>query len=348
MNSDIVSSLPPKLRQEIQVWGAGRAAIQPIAPDGSDRRFYRLRRPGGSLICLYHPCPPGGPVTENDSYFLIGRHLRQQGLPIPEIYAHCREEGWFFLEDLGDRSLQAAYRGRQDAAGRLALHRQALKVLVRLQTAGTQGFLADWCFDTPAYDADLVRERECRYFVRAFLQGYLGLKIAVEELAADFELLLQRSLRPEQRLCLHRDFQSRNLMLHQDRLWLIDFQGARLGPPQYDLAALLLDPYVGLPLASQDILLAEYLRLLQALLPVDPAAWRQRYNYVALCRNLQILGAYGFLSREKGKDFFRQFIPAACQSLQHRLELLPREEFPGLRRVAALASVMVPPPGTLG
>ncbi len=63
-----------------------------------------------------------------------------------------------------------------DENDRLALYRQALKVLVHLQVAGTQGFAPGWCFDTPAYDANLVRERECHYFVRAFLQGYLGLE----------------------------------------------------------------------------------------------------------------------------------------------------------------------------
>ncbi len=153
--------------------------------------------------------------------------------------------------------------------------------------------------------------------------------------------MLHRALYPEQRFFLHRDFQSRNLMLQHDRLWVIDFQGARLGPLQYDLAALLLDPYVNLPLAGQETLLAEYLFLLQEHLPIDPVAWRQRYDYVALCRNLQILGAYGFLSQHKGKTFFRQFIPAACRSLQHRLEILPGDDFPGLRRVVAQAVKLV-------
>jgi N-acetylmuramate 1-kinase len=341
MNPELELSLPPQLRQAILVWGAGKVDLQPIAADGSDRRFYRLRRPGDSLICLLHPHPPGNPVTENDSYYFIGRHLRRQGAPVPEMYAHCREEGWFLLEDLGDRSLYEQYRRQPDDNLRMALYSQALRVLVQMQLTGTKGFAPAWCFDTPAYDANLVRERECHYFVRAFLQDYLGLEISPEELAEDFELLLQRALYPEQRFFLHRDFQSRNLMLYHDRLWLIDFQGARLGPLQYDLAALLLDPYVNLPLTSQDILLAEYLRRLQEHLPVDPVVWRQRYNYVALCRNLQTLGAYGFLSQQKGKIFFRQFIPAAYRSLQHRLEIIPGGDFPELRRVVAQAAQMV-------
>jgi aminoglycoside/choline kinase family phosphotransferase len=329
-----VSLLPPRLQCELQTW----EAIQPLAADGSDRQFYRLQRPGHSLICLYHPCPPGGSVTENDSYLAIGRHLRHQGAPVPEIFTYCREEGWFLVEDLGDRSLQEHYQRQTDKAAQMELYHQALEVLIRLQVFGTQGFSPAWCFDTRYYDADLVRQRECHYFVQAFVQGYLGLEVASEELREDFELLLTRALEPPQKFLVHRDFQSRNLMVHHHQLWLIDFQGARLGPLQYDLAALLLDPYVELDFAVQETLLAHYLHLLQEQLPVDPADWRQRYTYVSLCRNLQILGAYGFLSRQKGKPFFQQFIPAACRSLLQRLECLPPGDLPALRRVADQAA----------
>jgi N-acetylmuramate 1-kinase len=337
MNSEIVSCLPPCLRQEVQVWDS----IQPIAADGSDRRFYRLQRPGGSCICLYHPQPPGDPVTENDSFHYIGRHLHRQGIPVPEIYSYCREEGWFLVEDLGDRCFQVECQRQAETTGGMTLYRQALQVLVQMQMAGTQGFSPEWCFDTPFYDASLVRQRECHYFVQAFLQGYLGLETTPEALTEDFAFLQQQSLHPEQRFFLHRDFQSRNLMVHQNRLWLIDFQGARLGPLQYDLAALLLDPYVNLPFTTQEILLTEYLGLLQEHLQIDQALWRQRYNYVALCRNLQILGAYGFLSHQKGKTFFQQFIPAACRSLAQRLECLPESELRGLRRTVAQAAAKV-------
>jgi aminoglycoside/choline kinase family phosphotransferase len=324
------------LRQEIQDWDT----IEPIAADGSSRRFFRLKGSGGSCICLYHPHPPGEQVTENDSYYRIGRHLHGQGVPVPEIFTYCREEGWFLVEDLGDRSLQEEYLQAEGQA-RLAIYRQALKVLVDLQTFGTQGFSPEWCFDTKFYDANLVRQRECHYFVQAFVQGYLGLAPSLEELAEDFDLLLERALSPEQRFFLHRDFQSRNLMVHRNRLWLIDFQGARLGPRQYDLAALLLDPYVNMPPATQEILLTEYLELLRKQLPIDLVDWRQRYNYVALCRNLQILGAYGFLSQEKGKIFFQQFIPTACRSLQNRLEYLPAGELPRLRRLVSQAAALI-------
>ena len=186
-----------------------------------------------------------------------------------------------------------------------------------------------------------MRTRECGYFLEAFVQGYLGLDLAPELLGEEFEQLLHRALSPPQKSFLHRDFQSRNLLVQQDRLWLIDFQGARLGPQQYDLASLLLDPYVDLPPDRQEFLMRAYLDRLQHHVTVDPVAWRRQYDYLALCRNLQILGAYGFLSHRKGKKFFEQFIPVACRSLASRLELLPPGDFPNLRRLAAQADALV-------
>jgi aminoglycoside/choline kinase family phosphotransferase len=328
---------PPQLQQELRAW----KAVQPLIADGSDRQFYRLTRPGSSSICLYHPNPPGDRVTENDSYYYIGQHLRGQNSPVPEIFAYCREEGWFLLEDLGDISLQEHYCRQTDPEAQQALYLQALDVLIRLQVWGTKDFSSDWCFDTPEYDSNLVRQRECGYFLEAFIQGYLGLDSAPESLNEEFEQLLPLALSTLQKSLLHRDFQSRNLMVYQNRLWLIDFQGARLGPQQYDLASLLLDPYVNLSPPKQESLLSAYLDRLQQHFVINPGVWRQQYNYVALCRNLQILGAYGFLSHRKGKRFFEQFIPIACQSLLNRLDFLPTEDFPNLKRLAIRANELV-------
>ena len=100
----------------------------------------------------------------------------------------------------------------------------------------------------------------------------------------------------------------------------------------YDLASLLIDPYVNLSPAWQAELLDYYLELLAARLEVDPAAFREQYDHLALCRNLQILGAYGYLTKVKGKDQFARYIPTAVSGLRRRLEARPGA-FPGLERL---------------
>ena len=313
--------------------GLSLAGAQPLAGDGSDRRFFRL--PGSpTKVLLWHPYAPGREINENDSYFQIGRHLRAKGAPVPEILHYCREEGWMLLEDLGDINLEAVLKTQSADTQIRFWYRQALDILVQMQVDGLAGFDTAWCYDTPVVDGAFLRERECLYFVLAFLQGYLGLKMAAMELAADFERLTKAAVATHGLYFLHRDFQSRNLMIKNGRLRVIDFQGGRLGPLGYDVAALLIDPYVGLTPPWQAEFLDYYLQELPKRVAVDDAAFRRQYYYLALCRNLQILGAFGFLTKVKKKAHFARYIPAAVTELRRRLGERPGE-FPLLEEVAA-------------
>ena len=130
-----------------------------------------------------------------------------------------------------------------------------------------------------------------------------------------------------------RDMQSRNIMVKDQRIYFIDFQGGRLGPIQYDLASLLIDPYVNLPRPIQTRLLEDALKMLSAVAPVDPDHFRHCYHYCTLTRNLQILGAFAYLSRVKGKKQFEAYIPAAVKTLRSNLKANGRREFPRLTDV---------------
>jgi N-acetylmuramate 1-kinase len=295
---------------------------QTLAGDGSDRRFYRLLG-SPTAVLLFHPFPPGGEVNENDSYFLVGRHLRARGVPVPEIYTYCREEFWMLTEDLGDISLESVIKRQTQESQIRYWYRQALDLLVDMQIKGEMGFDSAWCFDTPVLHRPFLWERECGYFVAAFLNNYLGLETSMEDLARDFQRLLTGALPPGPNYFLHRDFQSRNLFITNGRLRVIDFQGGRLGPLGYDVASLLIDPYVNLSPAWQAELLDYYLDLLTSRLAVDPAAFREQYEHLAICRNLQVLGAYAFLTKVKGKEQFARYIPPAVAGLGRRLRTRP-------------------------
>jgi len=335
-----MNSVPPdspRLRAETRRLGVSLTAARPLA-GGSERRFFRLPGPE-PVVLLHHPTPPGGKVSENDSYILIGRHLRRQGIPVPEIYAYCPEEGWLLLEDVGDLSLEMAM--TRAGADWRALYAEALQVLVRQQLKGREGFDPAWCFDTPRVTREFLLVRECRYFLEAFLKGYVGLKVSEEELAPEFERLVAAALPAgEPEVFLHRDYQSRNLFLKGGRLRVLDFQGGRLGPAGYDPAALLLDPYVELGPAREAELLDRYLAELRTHLAVDEDAFRETYWHLALCRTLQVLGAFGFLTLVRKKPQFAGAIPGALRGLMRRL----REgegRFPVLTEVAAAAAARV-------
>ncbi len=114
-------------------------------------------------------------------------------------------------------------------------------------------------------------------------------------------------------------------MITQDRVWFIDFQSARKGPLQYDLASLLIDPYVKLPRRIQDELLAHTMEKLKLTASIEKTNFKQSFDYCCITRNLQMLGAFGFLTRVKSKAQFDVFIPHALAGLKTRLNAIKNE-----------------------
>ena len=112
-------------------------------------------------------------------------------------------------------------------------------------------------------------------------------------------------------------------MVGDAKIGVLDWQGGRLGPLGYDLASLIVDPYTGLSGIERDGVFQCYLELLEEALPEEVDLFRQGFPYLAIQRNLQILGAFAFLSRFKGKTYFEAYIPGAFHSLRrmvHELE----------------------------
>jgi aminoglycoside/choline kinase family phosphotransferase len=280
-----------------------------------------------------HGLKKGKRPQEVDAFIDIGRHLHRQRIAVPELVAWDRFAGLAFIQDLGDTHLQAMVKNTDNSEKIATLYQLVIDEWVRLATTGHDGFDPNWTHQTPCYDVALVLEKECRYFVDAFLIGYLGMDKAATEYQADFEYLAGRIMAHAINGLIHRDCQSRNIMVKDQRIYFIDFQGARSGPVQYDLASLLIDPYVALPAGMQQQLCEYAFEQLSRVTAIDRHPFFAGYRYCALSRNLQILGAFGFLTRVKGKPQFKAYIPAAVHSLGRCLDAFKPDEFPALKSV---------------
>jgi aminoglycoside/choline kinase family phosphotransferase/dTDP-glucose pyrophosphorylase len=301
-----------------------------LTGDGSERQWYRLVADEKSLILADHGIRSRAGVAEVDAFIDIGRHLKACGMSVPAIYHEDRFAGLVFVEDLGDTNLQTAVLDSRDRNQVIGWYTAMIDQLVDVSIDGGCNLDPSWTWQTPQYDKQLILERECRYFLEAFARDYLQLAVDFEVFSREFELLADRALEYPVIGFIHRDLQSRNIMLKNDRLYLIDFQGGRLGPLQYDLASLLIDPYVDLPPSWQAQLLDHCLQAVRRRLALNAAQFRRTYHYCALARNLQILGAFAYLSMVKGKAFFRAYIPRAVYSLQRRLVDDRSSDFPRL------------------
>jgi len=326
--------MAPKAFQHAFQGDFGNAVrCNPIKGDGSDRRWYRLISENRSLVMVDHGIRPNPATGEADAFISIGRHLYDKGIPVPMIYLYDTFTGMVFLEDLGDTTLQDHIRNMERPDEIISCYQAVIDLLLKQSVHATEGFDPSWTCQTVRYDRELVLDKECRYFVDAFLNGYLGMNVDFEDLQDDFMHLADTALAYAAIGFMHRDMQSRNIMVKQDQFYFIDFQGGRLGPIQYDLASLLIDPYVGLPYALQKQLLDYSTRKLSTFIGFDPKNFRTGYAYCAVTRNLQILGAFGYLSRIKQKTYFENYIPTAVKTLKHNLSVFKKTEFPNLKAV---------------
>ena len=311
---------------------AGRIHRKKLKGDGSERQWYRLKKAHQSIIMVDHGIRQTASTSEVDSFVYLGRHLYRRGAPVPEIYFYDTFSGLVFLEDLGDVHLQQAVRSKNSSAI-TAIYKSVIDQLIKLSCNGAEKFDRSWTYQTPDYNRELILEKECRYFLEAFLRTYLGLKVRFSDLAQEFSLLADRALENAANGFMHRDMQSRNIMVKGGKYYFIDFQGGRMGPVQYDLASLLIDPYVDLPDALRLKLFDYAAHNLPPELGISPQEFGQGCIYCALTRNLQILGAFGHLSKNKGKTYFENYIPAALKTLEKTLSDEVGREFPELKKI---------------
>jgi len=314
-----------------------------LAGDGSDRLWYRVTAGDSSVIMVDHGIRTGTGTQEVDAFIQIGKYLFDKGVSLPAIILSDPFAGLVFLEDLGDLHLQdIVLQNKNNPDIILPLYRSIIDQLINMALPGKDSFDPEWAWQSESYDVTIVLEKECRYFVDAFLNLYLGMGVSYEELKSEFVILAEGAAADTDAGFMHRDMQSRNIMVQQKRCYIIDYQGGRTGPLQYDLASLLLDPYVALSSNTRMTLYDYYVKQLSSRVVCDASAFLKKYETCAITRNLQILGAFGNLSKNKGKQYFEAYIPAALRTLRQSIENYhARDYLPGLGKIVIKADKML-------
>lgn len=285
-------------------------SILPIAGDGSDRRFFRIKLNDKTLVLMWSPPSENAfRLKENIAFSYISSFLASSGIPVPEVYFSDPYNGVFLMEDLGDLTLHRYV--IKTPRSRRVVYKKVIKLLVQFHERSSDGVDSRHFIDGDSYSPSFVLEKELEYFRRSFLCSFLEIPASWNSLKDDFFRLSELAGTCETTSCIHRDFQSRNIMIKHGKLRLIDYQAMRYGPCEYDLASLLIDPYVEMPVNERNNLVKLYISQRKSFSPA-------RYEAVSLCRNLQILAAFAFLGTHKKKPFFLTFIPKAWKELRRR------------------------------
>lgn len=294
--------------------------VEPIEKGGSGRKFWRVNAPGHSHILVRY----GEERPENRYYVEIAQFLANVGVRVPHVFFHDPAEGLILMEDAGGHDL---WSHRADPwLKRRALYQRTLDTALilhtRAHTAERRPFLQQ------SFDAALYRWEQ-NYFLEHCLQRHFGL--ANPDFERDRLNEIAVYLAAQERCLVHRDFQSQNIIIRDGEACLIDFQGLRPGLGQYDIASLLLDPYVDLTPAERTELLGHYLSGLLGPERHGEADWMALYDLCAMQRLMQALGAYGKLGHADQRTEFLVHIPVALPRLR---EVVSR--IPGLPKLAVL------------
>lgn len=305
-----------------QSFGVWPETCEPLPASGSDRQYFRIRSKSDSVIGAFNP-----DKAENKAFTTFTHHFRRIHLPVPSVLANDPEHGVYLLNDLGDETLYDRLttdrKGGKFPDSVLPYYKEAVRQLPQFQITGAKDLDFSVCYPRDAFDTRSMLW-DLNYFKYYFLK-LAKIPFDEQKLEDDFALFCNLLSKSESNFFLYRDFQSRNIMIHQNQLWFIDYQGGRRGALPYDLASLLYDAKADIPNEIREILLEEYINSAKQLLPIDEHRFRNEFYSFVLIRILQALGAYGFRGFYEQKNHFLLSIPYAVKNLTYLLNnnLLP-------------------------
>jgi aminoglycoside/choline kinase family phosphotransferase len=308
-----------------------------LPKSGSDRIYCRMIRGDFSVLGVWNPSR-----KENDAFTGFASRFSEIGLRVPGVFKYLPDEMVYLTEDLGDLDLYSWVSDRKktdtnpDETGKM--YKSILSHLVLFQFEADKLIDYNLSYPRKKFDRNSVIW-DLNYFKYMFLK-LSGTGFNEGLLEEDFSRLADKieQVRPEG--FLYRDFQSRNIMIKEGQPWFIDFQGGRKGAPHYDVASLLLDPYVELDKALHDELLDYYYSLLPEALGKKHDTFIEEYKIFGIVRLLQALGAYGFRGLYERKPNFTESIPPAVRQLNRLFESgTLRNDFPELFRIVLALQV---------
>ncbi|MEP7278912.1 MAG: RNase adapter RapZ [Bacteroidota bacterium] len=285
--------------------------VEKIPQSGSDRIYFRINTTGPSYIATY-----GNNTRENETFIYFSNHFREAGCPVPEIYCVNEANTLYLQEDFGDVSLLNKLEEHGFSDYVYGLFRQSLQQLARLQIKGGQGIDYNYCLTAKEFGKQAILS-DLLYFKYYFLDT-LRYAYDKQALLDDFEALSNYLTHAENKHFMFRDFQSRNVMIKDDKVHFIDYQGGMRGALQYDVASLLWQARAELPEEWKNSLLEYYIDEANTLLetPADKTIFIAQYNGYVLIRLLQVMGAYGFRGLFERKAQFLTSIPLALRNLK--------------------------------
>lgn len=303
-----------------------------LPQSGGDRTYFRIFTDTKNYIITFNKN-----VKENQTFFYFTKQFKSIGAPVPKILSIDNEGQTYIQEDLGSVSLlmELEKNGYSDRV--FKLFQKSLYELARLQILGDKQIDYEQCLTSHEFGKQAILS-DFLYFKYYFLD-VLHIPYDKEKLLSDFETLSTFMTAEDYKYFMFRDFQSRNIMVQNEQVYFIDYQGGMKGALQYDVASLLWQAKANLPADWKSELLEYYINCVEEILQqnIDREHFKTQYQGFVLIRLLQVLGAYGFRGLFERRAHFLISIPLALKNLKwfldhHHIGL----DIPELKRILNL------------
>ncbi len=278
--------------------------VETLPASGSSRIYFRLYKDSDSLIGALNE-----DLEENRAFFYLSKHFLNKKLNVPEVVAISSCEKYYLQTDLGSVSLFDLITKNSISSNFDDLLERTVRQLVHFQVKGFEGLDSSKCFPIPSFDRRSIMW-DLNYFKYNFLKPS-GLTFSEVKLEDEFNRLADILLAEDLNYFHYRDFQSRNIMVKDNQLYFIDFQGGRIGPCLYDLASFLYQAKAGFSPELRQKLFNVYIDELTIYRRIDTEHLRSIFPFMVMFRIVQTLGAYGFRGFFEKKTHFIQSIPNA-------------------------------------
>lgn len=310
-----MEDLIPRIRKLFAVFSSNNiSSIEKLPQSGSDRQYYRLYAEDESgrksYIATFSP-----DTHENETFISWSRHFHKMRLAVPVIYAFSHDRQLYIQEDLGSTSLLDARLEDKDEDKVYHLYEKSLYELARIQVLGNEGLDYTLANNSGVFAKEAILH-DLLYFKFYFLDP-LKLKYDREKLLAEFDVLAEKLSGSNFSYFMFRDFQGRNIMVRNEEVVFIDFQGGMKGPIAYDAASLLWQARAELSMSWRTRLFQYYIQCVEEITkkPLDRTSFEREYQGFVLLRLLQVLGAYGFRGLFERKQHFLSSIPGGIKNL---------------------------------
>ena len=303
-------------------------SVTPLAGDASTRRYYRVATREKSWVLM--EWEPFEQITDFP-FLSVQKYFSEKGIRVPKIHHYDKNIGLFLLEDLGDLTLERRFWELQHQESILPFYKQSLDQLIKIHSLSFSKKTPRVC---TAYKNEFSIEKllwELNYAKKYLLQGLLKINLSErleKSLEAEFLALCEQLYKSPQVIC-HRDFHSRNIMLSFDKVTIIDFQDARLGPPVYDLVSLFYDSYVDLKQSSIDLLMTYYCNQFPHFpeLNISPEQWCHFFELQTIQRCFKACGSFASFKVTRNDNRYLSYIrPTLSRVLRHLEKFNPTSD----------------------